>query len=170
MYLGSLVQLFCGDGGTLQTNTTGMCGECSQWMDHTEFVTVQASMYFPAPHCSGSSVLCKDTFPSMPCDFALPKSKPLRFSCIPQGHRTQVACAFCSLPRSKPLRWPRAWRVHSPRWAMHLMQFPGPGCLVFWVCHEGTVTGVPCVSSWELISGCDTPGRREPSRIQGIHS
>ena len=32
-YLGSLVQLCCGEGGTLQTNITGMCGECSQCMD-----------------------------------------------------------------------------------------------------------------------------------------
>ena len=35
--LGSLVQLSCWWGGTLQTNTTVICGECSQWMDHTGF-------------------------------------------------------------------------------------------------------------------------------------
>ena len=29
-YLGSLVQLCCGEEGTLQTDVTGMCGECSQ--------------------------------------------------------------------------------------------------------------------------------------------
>ena len=27
-YLDSHVQLCCGEGGTLQTNTAGMCGEC----------------------------------------------------------------------------------------------------------------------------------------------
>ena len=32
-YLGSLVQLCCGEGGTLQTNITVVCGECSQCMD-----------------------------------------------------------------------------------------------------------------------------------------
>ena len=31
-YLGSLAQLCCGEGGTLQTNITGVCGECSQCM------------------------------------------------------------------------------------------------------------------------------------------
>jgi len=36
-YLGSLVQSCCGEGGILQTNITGMCGECSQCMDHTGF-------------------------------------------------------------------------------------------------------------------------------------
>ena len=30
-------------------------------------------------------------------------------------------------------------------------------------------SGVPCVSSGELISGCDPPGRCEPSRIPGIY-
>ena len=66
-YLGSLVQLCCAEGGTLQTNTAGTCGECSQWMDHTGFATAQGSMYFPGPHCSGSSLLCKGTVPSGPC-------------------------------------------------------------------------------------------------------
>jgi len=41
------------------------------------------------------------------------------------------------------------------------------GASVSWVHHEGTVPGVPCISSGELISGCDTPGRWEPSRIPG---
>ena len=36
-YLGLLVQFCCGDGGTLQTNITGMCGECSQCLGHTGF-------------------------------------------------------------------------------------------------------------------------------------
>ena len=33
-YLGSHVQLCCGEGGTQQTNITGMCGESSQCMHH----------------------------------------------------------------------------------------------------------------------------------------
>ena len=41
-YLGSLVQLCYGEGGTLQTNITGMCGECSQCMDHTGFASAQS--------------------------------------------------------------------------------------------------------------------------------
>ena len=35
IYLGSLVQLCCGEGGTLQANITGVCGECSQCLGHT---------------------------------------------------------------------------------------------------------------------------------------
>ena len=66
-YLGSLVQFCCGEGGILQTNTTGMCGESLQWMDHTGFATDQGGVYFLGPHCSGSRVLCKGTVPSGPC-------------------------------------------------------------------------------------------------------
>ena len=36
-YLGSLVQSCCGKGGTLQTNITGVHGECSQCFGHTGF-------------------------------------------------------------------------------------------------------------------------------------
>ena len=112
---------------------------------HSEWTTLslsqsKAAYNFQGPNCSGSSVLCKGTVPIRPCDFALMMSKSLRFSCTPQGHRTQVGCVFCSLPRSKPLRWLGAWRVHSPRWAMHLMQLPAwfYGCAMreqFQVCH-----------------------------------
>ena len=33
-YVVSLVQLCCGEAGILQTNITGVCGECLQCMDH----------------------------------------------------------------------------------------------------------------------------------------
>ena len=33
-YLGSLVQSCCGEGGTLKTTITGLCGECSQCLGH----------------------------------------------------------------------------------------------------------------------------------------
>ena len=35
--LGLLVQSCCGEGGTLQTNITGMCGERLQCLSHTGF-------------------------------------------------------------------------------------------------------------------------------------
>ena len=71
-YLGSLVKLCPGKGGTLKTNTAGMDGECSQWMDHTGFATARGCMYFPGPHCSGSRVLCEGTVPVSPAFCALP--------------------------------------------------------------------------------------------------
>ena len=64
-----------------------------------------------------------------------------------------VEPAFFALPRSKQLRRPGAWRAQSP---------PGRGCALFpppsqpfsFLGSTGTpLSGVPCVSSWELISG-----------------
>ena len=67
--------------------------------------------------------------------------------------------------------------MHYPRWAMHLNHLLSPGCSVSRVRHESinslflsasfisTIlsstslmhTGMPCVSSGELILGCDPP-------------
>ena len=96
-YLGSLVQLGCGEGGKLQTNIAGMCGECSECMDHTGFVPGHSSMCFPGLHCSGFSVLCRALSKVGPAFRALPRSKPLRFrfSGSPQGHRLSWACVLC---------------------------------------------------------------------------
>jgi len=73
-----------------------------------------------------------------------------------------MGCVFCVLPRSKQLRLGVLW-VHCHRWAMSLFPWLGPAA-VSWVCHEGTSV---CVSSGDLISGCNPPGRCQLSRIPG---
>ena len=96
-FLGSLVQSFCGEGGTLQTNITGMCGECSQYLGHTGFAPAHGVCAFlvytaQAPGCSAGE-LSK----AGPGFHALPRSKPLRFrhSGSPQRHRLGWACILC---------------------------------------------------------------------------
>ena len=69
-----------------------------------------------------------------------------------------VGRAFCALPRSEQLRRPGAWRAHCPRWAVHLNYLPNPSRLVSWEHCKSMFSGVPCVSSGELISGCHPPG------------
>ena len=76
-YLGSLAQLCCGEGGTLQTNITGVCGECSQCLGHTGFPPAHSASWVytaKAPGCSA-------------------------------GALSKVGPAFCVLPRSKLLRF-----------------------------------------------------------------
>ena len=46
-----------------------------------------------------------------------------------------VGRAFCSLPRSKQLRQPGAWRAHCLRWAVCLNHLPGPSHSVSQVRH-----------------------------------
>ena len=145
----------------------GVCGECSQCMDHTGFAPVQGSVCFLGLHCSGSRVLCRALSKADPAFHGLPRSKLLRFrfSGILQGHTQSVGHVFCALPRSEQLRQPGVWQAHCPMWAVCLNHLPSPAARFPWVCRESA--GVSCVSSRELISGCSLPGRCQPSRIPG---
>ena len=110
IYLGSLVQLCCGEGGILQTNVTGVCGECSQCVDNGGFAPTHSTcalLVYTAqvPGCSAGE-LCKVG----PGFRELPRSKLLRsrFSGTPQD-TDSVGPVFCALPTSKELRQPGAW-------------------------------------------------------------
>jgi len=109
-YLGLLVQLCCGEEGTVQTNIAGVCGECSQCMDDTGF----------APACS----VCFLGLHLLRLQGALQEHRPkwaLRFvhspgvSCSGSGSQVllkgtdSVGCVFCALPKSEQLRQPGAW-------------------------------------------------------------
>ena len=47
-HLGSLVQSCCGEGGALQTNVTGACGEHPQCSSHTGFAPAHGSVLSPS--------------------------------------------------------------------------------------------------------------------------
>ena len=163
-YLGSPVQLCCQEGGTCKQISLACVGSThSLWttlglpqlmvhvLSHSTLLRLQVAlqgycpkqalrfMHFPGLSCSGSGswVLCKGT--------------------------DLVGRAFYALPRSKELRPPGAWQAHCPKWAVHLNHLPSPGPSVFQLHLESTTSGVPYVSSGELISGCDSPGRCQPS-------
>ena len=123
-YLGSLVQFCCGEGRTPQRNITGMCGECSHCMDRAGFASLSICA-FPiytaqTPGCSAGE-LSK----AGPVFHALPLSKLLSFRFLGKG-TDSVGHAFGALPRSEQLRQQGAWRVHCPRWPVHLNHLPSP--------------------------------------------
>ena len=96
-YLGSLAQLCCGEEGTLQTNITGMCGECLQCLGHTGFAPAHGMCTFPvytaqAPGCSAGEL--SKAGPGL-C--ALLWSEPLRFrfSGTTQRHRLDWIYILC---------------------------------------------------------------------------
>ena len=96
-YLGSLVQLCCGEGGTLQTNITGVCGECSQCLGHIGFALAHGICAFPVYTAQASGCSAGELSKVGPGFCALPRSKPLRFRFLgnPQGHRLSWACVLC---------------------------------------------------------------------------
>jgi len=127
-YLCSLVQSCCGEGGTLQTNITGVCGECSQCLGHTGFVPTHGMYAFPvytaqAPGCSAGGL--SKAGPGL---HALPRSKPLRFrfSGTPQRCRLGWACVLCLCQvRAAQVTWCLA-SAHSPGGAASLITYPPP--------------------------------------------
>ena len=101
-FLGSLVQSCCGEGGTLQTNNTGVC---SQYLSHSG----------PAP-THGKCALPAHTAQALGCSAGNCPRRALGCMHLPglcrAGSGTQVVLrgadsvgpTFCALPRSEQLR------------------------------------------------------------------
>ena len=132
-YLGSLVQLCCGEGGTLQANITGMYGKCSQCLGHTGFAPNHGVCAFIVytPGCSAGEL--SKVGPGL---HALPRSKLLRFrfSGTPQRHRLGWACDLCPSQVQAAQMTRCLLSTHSPG-AGHLITSPVsatqfPGCAV----------------------------------------
>ena len=145
-YLGSLVQSCCGEGETLQTNITGVCGEFSQCLGHTGFAPAHSMCAFPvyiaqAPGCSAGAL--SKAGPGF-CAFS-GLSHSGSGSWVLHRGADSVGPAFCALPMSEELRRPGAWRVHTPQ--VWCVLSPRPSRLVSWMRSGSAVSGVLCVSS-----------------------
>ena len=167
-YLGSLVQLCCGEGGILKTNITGVCGECSQCLGHTGFAPTHGVCAFPvytaqAPGCSTGEL--SEAGPGL-C--GIPRSKSLRFSFLgtPERCRLGWACVLCpsQVRAAQATRCLASVLSQLSGASYHL---PSPRPSVSWVCSKSAISGVPCVSPGKLISDCNPPGGCQPSRIPG---
>ena len=165
IYLGSLVQLCCGEGGTLQTNITGMCGECLQCLGHTGFAPAHGVCAFPVYIAQDPGCSAGELSKAGPGLCALPRSKPLRFRFLgtPQRRRLGWACVLCPSQVQAAQATRCLVSSLSPSGEMSLIASPIPAT---WF-PRCTVSGVLCVSSGELICGCDPPGGCQLSRIPG---
>ena len=103
-YLGSLVWLCCREGGTLQTNITGMCGECSHCLGHTGFAPIHRVCVFPVFTAQVQGYSAGELSKVGPGFCALSRSKLLRFrSWVSHKGTDSVGPAFCACPRSEQL-------------------------------------------------------------------
>ena len=108
IYLGPLVQLCCEEGGTLQTNITGMCGECSQYLGHTGFAPahgVCAFLVYTAQALGCSAGKLSKAGPGL-CTLPRTKLLSFRFLGTPQRHRLGWACVLspCQVQAAKVTR------------------------------------------------------------------
>ena len=96
-YVGSRVHSCCGEGGTLQTNITGVCGECLQYLGCTGFAPAHGVYAFSV--CTVQALGCSagELSEAGPGLHAVPNSKLLRFRFLgtPQRCRLGWACILC---------------------------------------------------------------------------
>ena len=119
---------------------------------------------FPSLHCSDSRLLCRELSDAGPGLHVLPRSScsgsgspqrcRLGWACVLHPSQVQAAeVTRCfgehSGPQLKAVAYPRPCSRHS----------------VFWVYNGCAFSGVLCVYSGELVSGCDPPGECQSSRI-----
>ena len=137
----------------------GMHWVCPSSQQHVLSWSTLLRLQVALPGNCPKQALCFVHFPGL--SFSGSRSQVLHKGTDSVGH------GFCPLPRSELLTRPGALRVRGPMGDVHLNHLPSPCCSVSRVCHESSVSGVPCVSSGELISGCNPPSRYQPSRIPG---
>ena len=144
--LGSLVQSCCGEGGALQTNVTGMCGEHSQCSGHTGFAPAHGGFPIYIAQAPGCSIW------SGPC--------AARGSSPPVFHKTadSTVPAFCAFP-AQAAQAARSLTGALSAGAVRLIPSTFPASV------SERQSGVPCVFSWELASSRYPPSGCQPSRI-----
>ena len=147
--LGSLVQSRSGEGGALQTNVTGLCGERSQCSGHTGFAPLMVCA-FPvytaqAPGCSPGSG------PWVACTS---QAYAAQIQVFRYSTKTQTLLGLRFVPF---LPSSSGSQEHSPRVQHAISPLRS----------QPQFLGAPCVCSGELDSSCDPSGRCRPSRISG---
>ena len=147
-----------------------MCGECSQCFSHTGFAPTHGVCAFPVYTAQALGCSARELSEAGPGLHAIPRSKLLRFrfSGTPQRHRYGWACVLCP----SQVRASQATRclasVLSPRGGRGGLIAPPPSQpRGFRGARWAIVSVALCVSSGELISGCNPRSGCHLSRIPG---
>jgi len=101
-FLGSLFQLHCGEGGTLQTNNTGVCSQC---LSHTGPVPTHGTCALPA-HTAQALGWSAGNRPrlALGCMHLSGLSHSCSGTRVVLRGTDSVGPVFCALPRSEQLR------------------------------------------------------------------
>ena len=112
----------CREGGTLQINIPGVCGECSQCMGHTGFAPIHSMCSFPVYTAQAPGCSIGELSKAGPGLRALRRSVLLRFRFLgtPQGHRFGWACIL----------FPSQVRAAQVTRCLGSAVSPGGGCIL----------------------------------------
>ena len=143
LFLGSLVQSCCGEGGILQQISLA----CARSVSATVALPLLTACVLSHLHCSGSRLLCWGLSEVGPGLHALPRSKPLsfRFSGTPQRRRLCWACVLCSSQVQAAQVTRRLVSAVAPSWRLRLVTSPIPAAQ-FSGCTMGAPYQVCCAS------------------------
>ena len=133
-----------------------MCGEYSQCLGHTGFAPTHSVCAFPvytsqalghsAKNCLRQALGCMH-FPAV-------QVQVLRYSTKVQ---TWLGLCFAPVPGLSSSGDQVLGARSHPQFKAVTYPLPRPSSSVFWVYNGHTFSGVLCVSSEKLISGCDPP-------------
>ena len=102
LFLGSFVQSCCGEGGTLQTNNTGMCLQC---LGHTGFAPAHGVCTLPAHTAQALGCSARNRpRPALGCMHLPGLSCSGSATWVVLRGTDSIGPAFCALPRSEQLR------------------------------------------------------------------
>ena len=118
---------------------------------------------FPSLHCSGFRLLCRER--ALGCVHFPGLSRSGSGSRVLHKGTDSVGLCFVPFPGPSSSGDQVFGRRSHPQVGGPSYRLPCPSCSVFGVYSGHTFSGVPWVSSGELISGCNPPGRCQPSRI-----
>ena len=102
LFLGPLAQSRCGEGGTLQTNNTGLCSQC---LSHTGSAPTHGACSLPAH--TAQALGCSTgnhPRPALGCLHLPGLSSSGSGTRVVLRGANSVGPAFCALPRSEQLR------------------------------------------------------------------
>ena len=145
--MGSFVQSCCGEGGTLQTNVPGVCGECSQCLGHTGFAPYHSMCAFMVYTSQALGHSARELSEAGPELCALPRSKLLRFRFLgtPQRCRLCWACILCPAQVGAAQVTRCLVSTVTLSWRVHLITSPIPAAR-FSGCRTGATSQVYHVS------------------------
>ena len=142
-HLGSVVQLCCGEEGTLQINITGVCGECLQCLDHTGF----------APD---HGMLC-----------LLSRSTLLRLQAALQGNYPKPALGCVHFPGLSCSGWSLRYSTKAQtRLGLRFVPFPGTSTQVTRCLVSALFPGGQCILSPPQTQSLSFLGAQQECRLR----
>ena len=153
-------------GGRNTANSTDVCGECLQCLGHTGFAPAHSVCAFPVYTAQALGCSARNSLRwALVCMHFPGLSHSSSGSRVFHKAQTWLGLRFVPFPGLSSSGDQVLDKHSRPQLGAASYLLPCPSCWVFWVYNQCAFSGMPCVSSGDLISGCYPPSRCQLSRI-----